>query len=279
MLRAVNDYELQAPLLKDDKARNKLANKIKVAKRSLKRRVGLEPGTPVTVLREGDHAKGQFSLALTPVVEDLMVEWCLERQHMNVPVTRWEFAEEVNRVTNGVVQCSNNFFYAFVERHPDLDILTSQSYSDRRTNSKTVSAGKQHFSTQLKAIERCARLSGYESISEMKAHQFGNLDEKGVQPKRGTFRCLGAKGVDAHATDPQNISITGVEHVYGNGHVGRRILIMQGSSVPSHVNIARMDSNAVLTANAKGGMDRKIWAELVIPAVIDAKNEICTAEE
>ncbi len=69
---------------------------------------------------------------------------------------------------------------------------------------------------------------------------------------------MGKPGVDSHVTDPSNISITGVEHAYENGFVGKRLLIMQGVKEPDDADIKKMDPNAEICANEKGGMIRKI---------------------
>ena len=62
-----------------------------------------------------------------------------------------------------------------------------------------------------------------------------------------------AKGVN-----PQNISGTGVEQVYANGYVGKRLIIMKGEKVTSDINTSWFDDNTELTANNKGGMTRII---------------------
>ena len=85
-------------------------------------------------------------------------------------------------------------------------------------------------------------------------------------------------GVQSHGTNPENISITGLEHVYANGFVGKRMLIMQGTKIPDWVDIEKMDPNCVLIANFQGGIDRQIWP-VMVDLVIEAKQSQCKTHE
>jgi hypothetical protein len=54
---------------------------------------------------------------------------------------------------------------------------------------------------------------------------------------------------------------------------------MQGAKIPENFDIKKIDGKCVVTANAKGGMTRKVWKAEMIPIFIQLRNEVCEENE